>query len=197
MHFLIPVLSGEFAYKRITSPLSRFHSPMSPISHASSHLLSWTFSNYNPVFYVFETPYLLSKVLELEPEEVQQNFGPRFSLFLLTLDYYFEEVSVSEFDSYNYDVQDNLALFHVSEDADETNPIMSYSSVETTTRAPVNASQNSTQGGIVTALTELNIKLLNSLPSVDDGGYLDIALQLLAVLSLSLCTVCLICATVV
>ena len=170
---------------------------MFSISHTSSHLLAWTFSPYNPIFYVFETPYLLSKVLELEPDEIQENFSPRFSLFLLTLEYYFDEVSASEFDAYSYDVQDNLALFHVSEHADESEPIMSYSSIETTTRAPVPASQNSTQGGILPALTELNIRLLNSLPSVDDGGYLDITLQLLAVLSLSLCTICLICATVV
>ena len=88
---------------------------MFPISLTSSHLLAWTFSDYNPIYYVFETPYLLSKVLELEPDEVQQNFGPRFSLFLLTLEYYFDEVSVSEFDAYSHDVQDNLALFHVSE----------------------------------------------------------------------------------
>ena len=166
---------------------------MFSISHTSSHLLAWTFSPYNPIFYVFETPYLLSKVLELEPDEIQENFGPRFSLFLLTLEYYFDEVSSSEFDAYNYDVQDSTALFHVS----ESESIMSYSSVETTTRAPVPASQNSKQAGIVPALTELNIRLLNSLPSVDDGGYLDIALQLLALLSLSLCTICLICATVV
>ena len=106
---------------------------MFPISLTSSHLLAWTFSDYNPIYYVFETPYLLSKVLELEPDEVQQNFGPRFSLFLLTLEYYFDEVSVSEFDGYSYDAQDNLALFHVSENADETDPIMSYSSVEATT----------------------------------------------------------------
>ena len=58
---------------------------MFPISHASSHLLAWTFSEYNPIFYVFETPFLLSKVLELEAEELQENFGPRFSLFLLDL----------------------------------------------------------------------------------------------------------------
>ena len=145
---------------------------------------------------MFETPYLLSKVLDLETDELQNNFGPRFSLFLLTLELYFEEPSISEFDSSGLDAPDNLALFHVSENADESSairPIMSFSSVETTTRAPTNVSHavnasNSTQGGIVTALTELNIKLLNSLPSVDDGGYLDIALQLLAVLSLSLCT---------
>ena len=178
---------------------------MFSLRHTCSHLSSWIFSNFNPVLYVFETPYLLSKVLELESDELQNNFGPGYSLFLLTLEYYFEEPSTSEFDSFSHDAQDNLALFHVSEHADESssiNPIMSYSSVETTTRAPMNVSHavnasNSTQGGIVTALTELNIKLLNSLPSVDDGGYLDIALQLLAVLSLSLCTVCLICATVV
>ena len=74
---------------------------------------------------------------------------------------------------------------------------MSFSSVETTTRPPVNTPQNSTQSGVITALTDLNIKLLNSLPSLDDGGYVDIFLQLLAVFALSLCTVCLICATLV
>ena len=142
IHPLIPVLSSEFTYKRVNTPPSRFHSPMSPISRTSSHLLSWTFSNYNPVYYVFETPYLLSKVLELEPDEIQENFGPRFSLFLLTLDYYFDEVSVSEFDAYSYDVQDNLALFHVSENADKSDPIMSYSSVETTTRTPRNNAEH-------------------------------------------------------
>ena len=119
---------------------------MFPISQATSHILSWTFSNYNPVLYVFETPFLLSKVLELEADKLQENFGPWFSLFLLTLEYYFDEVSVSEFDSYNFDVQDNLALFHVSKNNDESEPIMSFSSVETTTRPPVNASQNATQG---------------------------------------------------
>ena len=200
---LIPVLSERFTYKRVNSPFSSSSSQMFSVRHTCFYLSSWISSIYNPVLYVFETPYLLSKVLDLETDELQNNFGPRFGLFLLTLERYFEEPSISEFDS--FDAQDNLALFHVSENADESSairPIMSFSSVETTTRAPTNVSHavnasNSTQGGIVTALTELNIKLLNSLPSVDDGGYLDIALQLLAVLSLSLCTVCLICATVV